>query len=94
MDDELIKQLRAELERDRDELISTLADMDVDEGDPLKEMLRASLSDLERALGKMDEGNFGVCELCEGRVTEPRLRALPASRLCQRCEVMQTEAPV
>jgi RNA polymerase-binding transcription factor DksA len=44
--------------------------------------LRALLDDVERALGKLDEGTYGRCEECDQPISEARLEAMPASRFC------------
>lgn len=43
------------------------------------------LRDIERALGKFDDGTFGVCEECGQEIALPRLEAKPAARLCIEC---------
>lgn len=44
--------------------------------------LREQLDDVERALGKLDEGTYGSCEVCGGPIGESRLEAMPATRFC------------
>ncbi len=44
--------------------------------------LRALLDDVERALAKIDDGNYGLCETCEEPIAPARLEAMPASRYC------------
>lgn len=44
--------------------------------------LSDALGDVERALGKMDDGTYGVCERCGKPISEARLEAMPATRLC------------
>ena len=49
-------------------------------------MLIASLSDqlkdVERALAKFDQGEYGKCETCGKEIAEARLEAMPAARHC------------
>ena len=47
--------------------------------------LRESLTDVEAALAKLDNGTFGVCEGCGQAIPPPRLEAKPAARLCMEC---------
>jgi len=48
----------------------------------LLEQLEAEIGDLDAALRKVDEGTYGICEIC-GRPIEPeRLEALPGTRTC------------
>jgi RNA polymerase-binding transcription factor DksA len=48
----------------------------------LLEQLEAEIGDLDAALRKIDEGRYGICEVC-GREIEPeRLEAVPGTRTC------------
>jgi hypothetical protein len=85
-DEVLLKQVRADLERDRTDLLVALKDLPSGTEDPVTEMLRAGLSDLELAMRKLNEGRYGICESCRGRIEEKRLLTLPASRICSKCE--------
>lgn len=38
-----------------------------------------------RALAKIDEGSYGVCDACAARIPAGRLRIAPESALCVRC---------
>jgi DnaK suppressor protein len=40
---------------------------------------------LERALEKLDEGTYGVCDGCGGEIAAGRLRAAPESVFCISC---------
>jgi DnaK suppressor protein len=44
--------------------------------------LRDQLTEVERALHKLDEGTYGTCERCTGPIGEARLEAMPATRYC------------
>lgn len=46
--------------------------------------LAAELDDVESALRRMDEGTYGTCEVCGGEISDARLEAMPAMRLCAR----------
>jgi RNA polymerase-binding transcription factor DksA len=48
----------------------------------LLEQLEAEIGDLDAALRKIDDGTYGICEVC-GRPIEPeRLEAIPGTRTC------------
>lgn len=47
--------------------------------------LRESLSDVEDAIVKLDNGTFGVCEGCGQPIAPDRLEAKPAAKLCMEC---------
>jgi DnaK suppressor protein len=46
---------------------------------------RQMLDEIERALGRISEGQYGICESCGDDIPERRLRALPWARLCLSC---------
>ena len=47
--------------------------------------LRESLTDVEAAIAKLDNGTFGNCEGCGNPIPPARLEAKPAARLCMEC---------
>lgn len=44
-----------------------------------------TLREIDDALGKFDDGNYGRCESCGSQIAEARLEAMPAARLCINC---------
>jgi DnaK suppressor protein len=44
------------------------------------------LDKIERALRKIDEGTYGICEQCEEEIAPKRLEARPETTLCIRCK--------
>lgn len=55
----------------------------------LEENVRAALKTIERALAKLIEGSYGVCDSCKGPISEDRLRAAPSANLCIDCKRRQ-----
>lgn len=51
----------------------------------LVSQLEETLAEVERALAKLDEGAYGVCEGCGKQIGEPRLEAMPHTRYCIDC---------
>jgi DnaK suppressor protein len=49
------------------------------------EALSAKLDDVLRALAKLDDGTYGVCERCGSSIPDERLEARPSSVRCMRC---------
>lgn len=47
---------------------------------------KSLLSKLDLALKKIDEGSFGVCEVCEEPIGKKRLEARPETSLCIKCK--------
>lgn len=46
------------------------------------EKLEPQLANVEKALGKIEEGSYGKCDVCEEEIDEDRLDANPASTTC------------
>lgn len=46
------------------------------------EHVDAQLADVDRALGRLEQGSYGTCEACGRRIDDDRLRARPAARFC------------
>lgn len=44
--------------------------------------LREQLAEIERALGKLNDDTYGICERCGAPIGEARLEAMPAARFC------------
>jgi RNA polymerase-binding transcription factor DksA len=44
--------------------------------------VRSELAAVEAALGRLDAGRYGLCEVCGGEIAEARLEAMPAARFC------------
>ena len=47
----------------------------------LHDRLRQQLFEIEQALGRIENGNFGICEETEEAIEPERLRAIPWTRL-------------
>ena len=45
----------------------------------------SNLGDLDRAMAKVADGRYSVCERCGGTIPPERLEALPATRWCINC---------
>jgi DnaK suppressor protein len=55
--------------------------------------LEESLARTERALEKLDDGTYGVCDACGATIPAPRLHAMPDSVLCVTCAGAQRRVP-
>ena len=47
---------------------------------------RTFLKKIDRALKKLDDGEFGICEECEEPISVKRLKARPETTLCINCK--------
>jgi len=52
------------------------------EAKDLANRLSEQLSDVKRALDKLDSGSYGQCEVCGNSIGEARIEAMPATRYC------------
>jgi DnaK suppressor protein len=52
----------------------------------LAELEARELSQIERALLRMKQGSYGLCEGCQIKIPVARLNALPYSTLCIKCQ--------
>ena len=52
------------------------------ETEALANSLRESLDEVELAIGKLDDGTYGLCEVCGEPIAAARLEAMPAARYC------------
>lgn len=43
---------------------------------------RQRLEQVEDALGRIDDGTYGICEVCGDRISDARLEALPFTTFC------------
>lgn len=47
---------------------------------------RKLLYEIDEALKKIEEGSFGTCEGCKTKISKKRLKAIPYTRLCLKCQ--------
>jgi RNA polymerase-binding transcription factor len=52
----------------------------------LIQMKSETLTKINEALNRLEEGTYGYCAECGGEVSEQRLRALPFAVRCKECE--------
>src|SRR4051812_7616851 len=52
----------------------------------LSAQARAAVDEIDRALGKIDNGTYGTCESCGQPIPRARLKALPYAALCVQCK--------
>jgi DnaK suppressor protein len=69
------------------EAISRLTDIGVGSS------LESTLARTERALAKLDDGTYGLCDACGQPIAVARLRALPEGVLCLSCAAAERRAP-
>lgn len=55
----------------------------------LRDREKYYLSKIDKALKKIDDGSFGICEACDEPIAGKRLEARPVTTLCIRCKEEQ-----
>jgi DnaK suppressor protein len=68
-------QADAALDATSDEMNSALAELDARE-----------LGQIDRALARLKQGTYGLCEVCHGKIPVGRLTTLPFCTLCIECQ--------
>ena len=89
-----IQETREELAQ-LDERLEAKGDYGLGRGDPLivrwelnlalREDIEQRVRQLEDALERLKEGNYGVCESCGQSIDPERLEVLPSTTLCIKC---------
>ena len=51
------------------------------------------LEEIRNALGKIEKGTYGICEICGNNIRDERLEAIPYTRLCLKCEEEKRPEP-
>jgi len=81
---------RQELSRPESELEETAAKEKLASGiDQLDSRSKAQIDKIDAALVKIDEGCYGVCEVCDNPIAVKRLQVVPEARHCIRCAKMR-----
>jgi DnaK suppressor protein len=55
----------------------------------IRDRERRLINKIQEALGRIDAGTFGVCDVCEEDISEARLKARPVTTLCIDCKMEQ-----
>jgi DnaK suppressor protein len=92
--EEILKKARQTLDQDMTLDIDDLPDeMDLASSEYLQSFTfrlrgreKTFLDKINKAIVKIEEGTFGVCEECEEEISLKRLEARPETTLCIRCK--------
>ncbi len=55
----------------------------------IRDRERKLINKIREALERIDEGTFGICEMCDEEIGEARLKARPVTTLCIDCKMEQ-----
>jgi DnaK suppressor protein len=53
-----------------------------EKSESIKISMEGQLADIDHALGRLDAGDYGTCEMCGKKIPDARLQARPAARYC------------
>lgn len=86
-------QKEGQLGVDQDDLPDEVDQASTETGQQLQLRLRdrenVLLKKIGKALAKIEDGTYGVCEICEDPINTKRLEARPVTDLCIRCKEEQ-----
>jgi DnaK suppressor protein len=57
----------------------------------LRERETKLLGKINEALDRIEDGTYGICEICEGKIKEKRIEARPVTTMCIKCKTEQEE---
>ncbi len=91
MQGEALKMSRQDASGDLSNVPIHMADVGTDnyERDLMIELIEngeEGLRNIDTALEKMDDGSYGVCEICAKKINKERLKAVPYAKLCIDCQ--------
>lgn len=55
----------------------------------IRDRERKLLAKIDEAIGRLDEGSYGICEDCDEEIGLKRLEARPVTTLCIDCKTIQ-----
>ena len=92
--DELMGEIARNRKMETEELITEIGDLydsaDNERDRQLSHILndrdRKKLIEIDEALERIEDDNYGICEECGRRITSNRLKIMPFARLCILCK--------
>ncbi len=86
----VMSQLRGMELREEGDLAAVATETDIDNA--LVSRQRKELAEIEIALGKIKDGTYGICEMCEEPIGKARLEVKNYARYCITCrEIVEKE---
>jgi len=92
--EELLSLVRKTTENEKEYPLSEVGDsIDQAADSSARELLfelnhseKQKLEDIDRALQKIEQGSFGICEKCGNKISKERLEAVPYAHFCIKCK--------
>ena len=60
----------------------------------ISEAGRKTLGEIEEALKKVEDGTYGMCDVCKKPINVERLDAVPQARMCISCQEIEEKNAV
>lgn len=57
----------------------------VDQTRNLKNVVNLRLKEIDESLGKIEDGTYGLCDICGKKIKEERLELIPEAKICLEC---------
>lgn len=98
MKEQILQEAREEMKKfqtgEKRQIVEAVMDdadlsaIDLSEDISLKQLSthRDILKKIEEALRKLEEGTYGICEMCGDDISEERLKVLPFAIYCRDCQ--------
>lgn len=98
MKEQILQEAREEMRKfqtgEKRQIVEAVMDdadlsvIDLSEDISLKQLSahRDVLKKIEEALRKLEEGTYGICEMCSDEISEERLKILPFAIYCRDCQ--------
>ena len=77
------EELHSQFEISLDPAELGLVDLLADTGLKVADIRRQELTAMDEAMGRLEQGTYGVCEACGREIPEERLRVMPTARYCR-----------
>jgi len=58
----------------------------------IRDRERKLIKKLKEGISRIDDGTFGICEICGGKISQKRLMARPVTTLCISCKKKQEQS--
>ena len=87
------EELHSQFEISLDPAERGLVDLLSDTGLKVADIRRQELTAIDEAMGRLEQGTYGICEACGRDIPEDRLKVMPTARYCREDQEEQ-EGPV
>jgi DnaK suppressor protein len=77
------EELHSQFEISLDPAELGLVDLLADTGLKVADIRRQELTAMDEAMGRLEQGTYGICEACGREIPEKRLRVMPTARYCR-----------